>query len=150
MAQFYWHIHHTRLLETLTEPIENRTAYIKANKPTEEIPTRLRLMKPVRGKLPDTLTKAAVAYSKVWVTHRKARVTRDKTWVALNKAWVAYDKAWAAYAKAQAAFYRARVALNKAGVAINKTEATYQPEIEALHLLECPDCPWDGATIFPK
>ncbi len=26
----------------------------------------------------------------------------------------------------------------------------FGPEIEALHKLECPDCPWNGETIFPK
>lgn len=25
----------------------------------------------------------------------------------------------------------------------------WQKEIEALHKLECPNCPWDGTTIFP-
>ena len=46
-----------------------------------------------------------------------------------KKAWAAYDKkAWAAYEKAWAA---------------------YAPEIEALHAIECPDCPWDGSSIFP-
>lgn len=26
--------------------------------------------------------------------------------------------------------------------------ADYLPELEAQHKLECPDCPWDGKTIF--
>ena len=45
----YWHIHHETLLEWNTEPIENRIAYIKVSKSPEEIPTRLRLLKPVQG-----------------------------------------------------------------------------------------------------
>ena len=45
----------------------------------------------------------------------------------LYKAWDAYDKA--------------RDACDKAGEAL-------APEIEALHKELCPDCPWDGKTIF--
>ena len=102
MTEYYWHVHHTVLCEPLTEPIENRIAYIKASKREAEIETRLRLMAPVRGKLP------------------------------------------AAYAKARAAYDKARAAYAKAGAAA-------LPEIEALHALECPNCPWDAAqqTIFP-
>ena len=50
--QFYWHIHHDILLEPLTEPIENRIKFIKENKPKDEIKLRLKLLKPVKGKLP--------------------------------------------------------------------------------------------------
>ena len=140
MSQFYWHIHHERLLEPLTEPIENRIAYIKARKPAEEQETRLRLMRPVRGKLPATLTKAAVAFG-------EARVTYDKAWVAFSRDFI--PAAAVAYSKARMAYSIAKAALARAQVAFEMTETIYQPELEALHLLECPDCPWDGATIFP-
>ena len=79
--QVAWHIHHGILWEPLTEPIENRIAYIKSNKPTHEQATRLRLLKKIKGPLPDPITHKAMA---------------------------------------------------------------------ALHQIECPDCPWDGSTIFPK
>ena len=81
MVTFAWHIHHDVLIEPLTEPIENRIAYIKANKPEEEIPVRLRLLKPVVGALPAAVVRA---------------------WAAREKAWAAYDKEWAAYKKAVA------------------------------------------------
>jgi len=44
---YYWHVHHGRLMEAATETIANRIAYIKANKPASEVPTRLRLLKVV-------------------------------------------------------------------------------------------------------
>ena len=75
-----WHVHHELLWEVLTEPIENRAAYIRAYKPKHEQATRLRLLKPITGPMPDKITKAAM---------------------------------------------------------------------EALHKKECPDCPWNGTTIFP-
>src|SRR3990170_3693553 len=48
---------------------------------------------------------------------------------ARGKAWDAFGKDWDAYRKAY---------------------DKYLPQIEALHALECPDCPWDGFTIFPE
>jgi len=85
-----WHIHHDALVEPLTEPLENRIKFIKERKPAREIETRLRLMKPVRGKLPE-----------------------------LAKAYAEWAKAYAA------------------------------PSVLALHAKECPNCPWNGETIFP-
>ena len=100
-TKFYWHIHHTTLMEPLTEPIKNRIAFIKSDKPKHERKTRLRLMKPVKGKLPVKLIEARDA-------HYEARD--------------AYDKA----------------------------RDAYKPQVEKLHAKECPNCPWDGTTIFPK
>jgi len=96
----YWHIHHDKLLE-FSGNIDKRIEYIKYGKPTEEIELRLRLLKPVKGKLPD----------------------------AVIKVWAVWEKAWAA---------------------CDETIQKYQSKIEALHTLECPDCPWDGETIFPE
>ena len=129
MTTFAWHVHHETLIEPLTEPIENRIAYIKQAKPASEVELRLRLLKPVQGELPAALD--------------KARAALDKAWAALDKARAALDKAWAAYVKARAAHVKARAALDKA-------RAACMPEIEALHAIECPDCPWDGTSIFPK
>jgi len=46
-VEYYWHIHHEQLVESLSEPIENRISYIKSNKPKSEIATHLRLLKKV-------------------------------------------------------------------------------------------------------
>ena len=54
-TDYWWHIHHEKLLyEYLTEPIRARINYIKKEKPKEEVETRLRLLKPVLGKIPTT------------------------------------------------------------------------------------------------
>jgi hypothetical protein len=98
IGDFVWHVHHDKLVEPLTEPFEVRVAYIKANKPEEEIETRLRLMKPVRGHLPILV---------------KARAE-----------WVKADAEW--------------------------DKARADPSVLALHAKECPNCPWNGATIFPE
>ena len=57
----YWHIHHDALLEFPTEPIEQRIAYIKKEKPADEIEIRLRWLTPVQGELPLELLNAWAA-----------------------------------------------------------------------------------------
>src|SRR3989304_4153186 len=117
----FWHIHHEVLLEW-SDDIQERIDFIQAEKPKHEVEIRLRLLKPVQGALPPKLVKAGDA--------------RDKAYDANAKARDAYDKARAAYVKAKAAY--------------NKAYDECLPQIEALHALECPDCPWNGTTIFPE
>jgi len=111
---FYWHVHHEELMEYCYD-YDERVDYICHRKPAHEVEPRLRLMHPVRGKLPEALIKARAAY---------------------DKGWAAYDKAQAAWDKARAAWENAL--------------REHKPEIEALHAQECPNCPWDGETIFPQ
>ena len=127
--KWYWHVHHDILVEPLTEPIENRIAFIKANKPKEEVETRLRLLKPIKALLP-------VDVVKTWEAYDKAREAHVKAWEAYVKAWEAYVKTWEAHVKAREAY--------------NKTLNDHKDEIDALHREECPNCPWDGETIFPE
>ena len=73
---FYWHVHHQNLCEMLTEPVENRIAYIKANKPKSEIETRLRLLKPVQH--PERLPAEWVEAHQKWVEAYKKWVEAYK------------------------------------------------------------------------
>ena len=77
-----WHCHHGALSEVLTEPAENRIAYILSHKPNKEQALRRRLFRPAPTLAP----------------------------------------AWAEYKRVKA----------------------------AEHAKCCPDCPWDGHTIFPR
>src|SRR3990167_7800784 len=97
---FFWHVHNTVLLEWCYN-YEERARYIRTNKPRNEQETRLRLFKPVQGRLPEAVVKAHQAY----VEARQAfdEVLEDNT-----------------------------------------------AKIEALHAKECPNCPWNGHTIFPN
>lgn len=54
-----------------------------------------------------------------------------------------FEKVYAAWEKADATWEQTRAAREQAYAACS-------PELEALHKRECPDCPWDGETIFPK
>lgn len=61
MIKFAWHIHHTVLVEALTRSIAGRQGVIKTEKPLNEQKLRLRLLKPVKGKLPEAFVRAATA-----------------------------------------------------------------------------------------
>ena len=126
-TKFYWHIHHDVLVEPLTEPIENRIDFIKQDKPKAEIVLRLKLLKPVKGKLPIEVVKAWEAHNKAEEAYHKVREAYHKAEEAYDKAWEAYDKAWEAY---------------------NEVLIKNKKYIEELHNKECPDCPWDGKSIF--
>jgi len=117
----YWHIHHNILLE-FSDNIQERIDYIKAKKASEQIPTRLKLLKEVKGELPAEISEACAARDETWAAyHERAACEEAKAWVAYHKAWVANHQVLIKYAN----------------------------EIEALHTKECPGCPWNGHTIFP-
>jgi len=118
---FYWHCHHEELLEWCYS-YEEREKYIRTQKPVKEIELRLHLFKPVQGNLPKEVIEA---------------------WRACDEALRAYDEARRAYNEARRAYDEARRAYDEA---ILKNET----EIEELHKKECPNCPWDGETIFPE
>jgi len=140
---FAFHCHHGELVEYVTD-YNDRVKYIKKHKPKEEQEVRLRLFKMIpEDRLPADLikaseacVKASEACVKAWETRAKAWETRAKAREAYDKAWEAYDKAWETRAKAWEAYDKAII--------------KYTPELEKLHKELCPDCPWDGYTIFPK
>ena len=121
-VQYVWHFHHSVLVEALTEPIEARIADIKWNKPIDEQALRLRLLHLVKGQLPTAFVDASLAY-------HEARAT---------------------YYGAGATYYGAEVALGKARANYYRVQVACSTEINALHAVECPGCPWNGLTIFPK
>jgi hypothetical protein len=111
---WFWHIHHEVLCEEATEPIKNRIAYIKDEKDPSEVPTRLRLLKPVKSKA--NIPRLVKDYDA-----KRATLLTD------------YDANLAPLL----ADYNAKL-------------ATLDCDLTRLHAKECPDCPWNGLTIFPE
>ena len=145
----FWHIHH-EVLPEWSDDIQERIDFIQAEKPKHEVEIRLRLLKPVQGALPPKLVKAGDARGKAEDANAKAWDAYVKARDAYVKAGDARDKAKAAYDKAKAAYDKDWDAFGKDWDAYRKAYDKYLPQIEALHALECPDCPWDGFTIFPE
>ena len=144
-----WHCHHEQIAEALTETAGTRIAHILSVKPKAEQALRLHLFRPVR----DAAIEAAqatrdAAVEPAWATRdaaiEAAWATRD---AAIKAAWATLD---AAIKPAQAT-YDAVVEPAQAtyDAAIKAALATYDAAIKAAHRAECPDCPWDGRTIFP-
>ncbi len=117
-----WHIHHGTLLEESYEPLEKRANYIRAAKPPLEVERRLRLMRPVQGQLPEEVAKAA----------------RQEC-----KAAKAYSRTPFSCGPKYSFWLGAHNRLHEA-------RDKHATEIAALHKAECPNCPWDGNTIFPR
>ena len=132
---FFWHVHHKVLLEWCYSYNE-RASYISEQKREDQKETRLRLFKPVKGKLPQEVVEAWQAI--------------DKAWQAIDKARQALNKARQAYYEASQAYYEASQALDEARQALDEALHKNMPAIEALHKEECHDCPWNGKTIFPN
>jgi len=153
---FFWHVHHRVLLEWCYSYNE-RASYISEQKREDQKETRLRLFKPVKGKLPQEVVEAGRVLDKAWHAYDEAGRASDKAWHAYNRAGRASDKAWQAYYETQQAYYETQQAYNEASQAYNRArqaldEALHKnmSAIEALHREECHDCPWNGKTIFPN
>jgi len=131
MVEFAWHVHHCGVIvEALVEPIEKRIEYIKAEKDRDEVSVRLRLLKKVHGELPKAVVEAGQSYV---------------------DAYVAAERAFAICVSSggKCTCGPAGLVASAARENYEDTLAAHRTEVEALHAIECPDCPWDGETIFP-
>lgn len=131
-AGSYWHVHHDTLMEWCHD-YDERLTYIKRYKPASEQELRIKLFRPVKGQLPSEFIETAVAYNKAGIAHNKAIATHNKVKYN-NKTEMACDKTRTAYCEA--------------GRAYDRMCLVYKEEIETLHKKECPNCPWDGVSIF--
>ena len=122
-SELAFHRSHDRLYEFVYD-YDERVNYIKQHKPADEIELRLRLFKLIPEQLiPGRNSEEYAAYSKA-------------------------DAAYKAYA-ACAAYGKADAACSKAYAAYAAYDKKYGHEIENLHRKLCPDCTWNGKTIFP-
>ena len=90
-----WLLHHELLLEWLTEPVENRIAYILSEKPKREQARRLRELRPVKGPLPKTVAAAWAEYAAAWAKADAAWAKSDAAQAEYDAAWAEADAAWA-------------------------------------------------------
>ena len=145
IGDLVWHIHHEMLLEPLEEPFETRVKYIKATKRAYEVPIRLRLMKPVQegNLLLPFLAKAQAKVARAYANANKAHIAWDAAFEGQGKRTTTYDSLDKVFAKLAAACDER----DKARV--QWAYACSDPRVFALHKKECPNCPWNGRTIFP-
>ena len=129
-----WHVRHKNLYGWCFSE-EGRKAYIRQHKPIEEQETRLRLMKRIIGPIPPMLIRLCKEASIAGRALDAAQKTRLK---ARGGSWgvqETYDKTLQTWLAVQEK--------------LRSVQEICQPEMERLHAVECPDCPWNGETIFP-
>ena len=177
MKGIAFHCHHNTLVEYVHD-YDERVEYIKNYKPEHEQELRLKLFKmipvdrlPQKGldayvktmdafyKANDAFDKASDAFYKARDAFYKASDASYKDRDAFYKASDAYDKALDVYDKALDAYYKARTAYDKARDAYFKANYAFvkardayfkdnEDEFDKLHKELCPDCTWNGETIF--
>ena len=91
----------------------------------------------------DTCNRAFAACIEAFNTHG-AYIEAFDTY---NRAFDAYSRAFDAYSRVFDAYSRAREAYNKAFDAYIEA---FEKDIKRLHNELCPDCPFDGHTIFTR
>jgi len=170
VGEVWWHVHHTRLLETLTEPVKNRQEYILTAKPEDERDTRMRFLTPVRGRLPEKVLIALVNEARAMAEWLAADVAlRSLRGGASQQAqYASYSYAtdplfsgpvgqshalWSAIMEAEALREKSRYRAYEAEDARARVmkDPDVKCKLEALHKLEHGDrCPWNGSTLFPS
>jgi hypothetical protein len=143
------HCHHDALVAVLFESAENRINYILHDKPQTEQALRLRLFRPIPpGSLGAEWVKAHAELVKADAEWDKAHAELDKADAEWVKAHAEWDKAHAELDKAQAEWLKAHAEWLKAQAEWLKAQAEWLKT--GYHAAICPDCPWDGTTIFAQ
>jgi hypothetical protein len=135
-----WCIHHEQEWEELTEPIENRIAYVLSAKASHELITRLDNMRPMSPGALRQVRTADKAYREAtapaWKAYREATATAGK----------AYREATATAGKAyREAVATAEKAYNEATAPARKV---YRKATAAAHAKDVPRNTWTGESIF--
>ena len=133
-AGLAFHCHHEELFE-YTYDYEGRVQYIRGCKPKSEQAKRLRLFKLIpKDRLPGQESKEYSTFTETEAIFLKARRTH------INEPKDVAQKIRNNYSDIRTTFFMAR----------NKYIRVYHKELTELHRELCPNCPWDGRTIFPK
>ena len=131
VGKLAWHVHHKILCEILTEPIEKRLEYFDQVKSLSETPeqidTRKRLLKIVEPPLPEAL----------------------RAWTEASRVWDEASRVWEEASPPLPEALRAWTDAPRVGDEALRVFSN-SPELVALHEKQCPNCPWDGETIFPE
>lgn len=143
---FAFHCHHDKLFEYVHD-YDERVRFIKNRKPEDERELRLRLFQIIPDvRLPSNLVDTGLAVRETRNSYMNAGDAFNA--IASGKTWFTRIKARFLRKKANAVLLAARDAWHKAGCLHASAVFIFDPT--ALHNELCPDCTWDGSTIFPE
>jgi hypothetical protein len=161
------HCHHELLMEKLTEPAEDRIAYILSDKPEHEQALRLRLFRPLTPASKTYATASVMALvmasknyeEAIALTRVMARKAYDEVIAPASKSYDE-DMASKTYATARKSYdeaiapsiVMAHKAYDKAyATALAPASKAYDEATAPAHAKICvKGCPWNGETIFLK
>ena len=135
-----FHCHHDRLVEFVTN-YDERVAYIKQEKPPAERPLRLRLFQMVPPeRLSAGLAEAVNESTRLREESDRLRAEGNRLWEEGHRLWAEASRLWTESTRLWAESTRLGV----------ENIAQHMPELLALHAELCPECPWNGQTIFGR
>ncbi len=158
-----FHCHHDTLYEWVTD-YKERVNYIKEAKPFEERELRLRLFKMIPDdRIPFDLfeakTKWYEAETKWYEAETKWEEAKTK-WEEAETKWeeaktkreeaeTKREEAKTKWYEAETKWYEAKTKREEAETKREEAETKWYDYFIALHTELCPNCLWDGKTIFP-
>ena len=126
---WYWHVHHDKLIEK-SGNINDRLKYILGNKPEDEIPLRLRLLRKVKDQ------------DEVERIMAERKINQDNYLRKMESIQNEYDTKTESI---QDGYVRK---MEPIWNEFNVKKKSLDEDMETLHHAECPNCPWNGMTIF--
>jgi hypothetical protein len=160
--QIVWHGHHDQLLMP-TMNLAERLDCINKYKPFPERTLRLKLIKPVKGRLPRSVIITGKIFAKARETQSLASADYNRAIerredfvndcmvncksIPAGRTLTHFDAEVKKYSEN---LDKAILAFNKASTEFGHACFRNMTKIETLHDVECPGCPWDGETIFNR
>jgi hypothetical protein len=148
---FAFHCHHDKLFECVWD-FDKRVKYIKEWKRPEEVELRLRLFKMIPTEFmpgKDSIewkmfNQTRETYTQTWETFDQVRVRKTETHAQVEEDFIQAEEdliqAEEDFIQAEEDYIRAEKIYT----------IKYDKEITELHNKLCPNCPWNGKTIFGK
>ena len=138
-AGFAFHCHHDILVEYVHD-YQERANFIINHKPSHEQELRLRLFKMIPA---DKLPTGWADVISMEVAARDARSKASNTYGSIVR------RQEQPSSKERQSYRETIQAHSDAEVRCITIMGKYLPELKKLHDSICPDCPWNGNTIFP-
>jgi len=166
----FWHPY-DEILVGFCHSYQLRIGDILGNPKMEENELRLRLLRPIGDSLPKEMVDIESMLVKTWqdmdkkwqdfieVFKKYCKVNRDYQVVLVNFEGDNYDdelarnnylEAKEIQAQAAQAYIEARKEYDKVFGNYMALSSKYKKVIDDIHNKECPNCPWNGNTIFPE
>ena len=141
------HCYHDKLFGLVWD-YEERADYIRTEKPREEKTLRMRLFALIpTERLSPVLAQAVAEGCRLRAEGNRLLAEGYRLFSGSNPLWAEDTRIWDEVNKQRAECNRLRAESNRLWVESLKTHIV---ELEALHAELCPDCPWDGTTIFTR